>query len=333
MTIKSKGKGDYLNSEESRNENMHDFSKFIIFFLLAICVLLQTQAFSITEYFGNPVYQYPFNNYNPNKNWCPSATCNNSPLCQPCNRRFLIIIATGRSGSTTLTNMLNLLPNVRMAGENNAHLAFGLLAAENLQTTDAFNLESLEEVHGPWRHHPIPKQSYACPIQHLYEAINPPPEQKLARGDAYDDSDNIIGFKTVRLHGIEFPDDWQYVADYLIENFPCARFVVNIRSDVEEQVESWKKSFGTDLDGDELRYYNRKLVQTAAYMGQDRARLIDMLEWSKKDNSGVVVLNDLIEWLGFVDCSYETLLHSNKDGYGADRNNVSMGSRCRYQGN
>jgi hypothetical protein len=229
--------------------------------------------------------------------------------------------------------MLSLLPGVRMAGENNAHLAFGLLAAENLQTTDAFKLESQEEVHGPWRHHPIPKQSYACPIQHLYEAINPPAEEKLMRSEKYDDSNTILGFKTVRLHGIEFPEDWEYVADYLMENFPCARFVVNIRSDIEQQGESWKKSFGTDLDGDELRYYNRRLAKTAAYMGQDRARLLDMLEWSKRDNSGVVVLNDLIEWLGFEGCKYGTLLHSNKDGYGVDRNDVSLGENCRYQGN
>lgn len=228
--------------------------------------------------------------------------------------------------------MLNLLPGVRMAGENNAHLAFGLLAVEHLEATEAFNLESQEEVNGPWRYHPIPKQSYACTVQHLYEGINPPSEQNLAKGNKYDDSDAILGFKTVRLHGKEFPDDWQYVADYLIQNFPCARFIINVRSDVERQVESWNKNFASELDAEEVRYCNRKLSQTAAYMGQDRARLLDMLEWSKRDNSGVVVLNDLIEWLGFVDCKYKSLLHSNKDGYGVDRNDFSLGTNCRYQG-
>jgi hypothetical protein len=33
-------------------------------------------------------------------------------LCQPCKQRFLFIIATGRSGSTTLLSMLNQLPGV-----------------------------------------------------------------------------------------------------------------------------------------------------------------------------------------------------------------------------
>ena len=55
----------------------------------------------------------PFNSTNPHeKSWCPSAICNNSPLCQPCKKRFLFILAIGRSGSTTLLSMLNHLPNV-----------------------------------------------------------------------------------------------------------------------------------------------------------------------------------------------------------------------------
>jgi len=54
-----------------------------------------------------------FNHTNPHqKSWCPRATCNNSPLCQPCKKRFLFIIATGRSGSTSLLSMLNFLPGV-----------------------------------------------------------------------------------------------------------------------------------------------------------------------------------------------------------------------------
>ena len=55
----------------------------------------------------------PFNQTNPHQDsYCPKAVCNNSPLCQPCKKRFLFIVATGRSGSTTLLHMLNYLPNV-----------------------------------------------------------------------------------------------------------------------------------------------------------------------------------------------------------------------------
>lgn len=54
--------------------------------------------------------------------WCPSATCHNTDLCHPCDRRFLILLATGRSGSTSMMYMLDSLPGVRMSGENNAIL-------------------------------------------------------------------------------------------------------------------------------------------------------------------------------------------------------------------
>jgi hypothetical protein len=109
--------------------------------------------------------------------------------------------------------------------------------------------------------------------------------------------------------------------------------VINIRGDVEKQVKSWEAAFETELDGDEVRHYNRLLVDVASHMGQDRARLVDMSEWIKKGSSGMRVLNELIEWLGFIDCRYESLLHSNRDGYGVDRQEVTLGKNCRYQGN
>jgi len=35
--------------------------------------------------------------------WCPEAICFDSVLCEPCRRRFLIVLTTGRAASTTLT--------------------------------------------------------------------------------------------------------------------------------------------------------------------------------------------------------------------------------------
>ena len=276
----------------------------------------------------------PYNNYNPNEYWCPRATCHNSPMCSPCKRKFLIIIATGRSGSTTLLSMINQLPGVRIAGENNGHLIYGLNETKNLQKTPEFKLDSVNEVTGAWKHFPIPKQSLACPIQHMFEAINPPKESffLVENRTLEDDVDTIIGFKTVRFHADDFlleQDDLTEAVDYMMETFPCARFVINIRGDVESQIKSWKAAFGSDVDGDEIRLYNERLGNAAAMMGQDRARLIDMSEWSRKDNSGLMVLNELIEWLGFVNCTFSSLLHSNKDGYGNDSSQVSLGDHCR----
>ena len=98
-------------------------------------------------------------------------------------------------------NLLDLLPNIRMAGENRGQLNNDFFSYINLKKSIEFGLEKVEGVEdGAWKHFPIPEQSLACPIQNMYEAINPPKElDENYRGD-YDDSDTIIGFKTVRLH-------------------------------------------------------------------------------------------------------------------------------------
>ena len=76
----------------------------------------------------------PFNTTNPHsKSWCPKAVCQNSPMCAPCNRRHLLLLATARSGSTTLLSMLNQLPLVRMSGENNNELYVASRLISNLK--------------------------------------------------------------------------------------------------------------------------------------------------------------------------------------------------------
>lgn len=308
----------------------------ILFSLCLIFIFVQTQTFQLSRYlFLQSSDSSPYNLDNPHPQWCPYATCHNSPICKPCQRRFLIVIATGRSGSTTVINMLDLLPNVRMAGENNGHLMWGFYAVNNLKTTDEFRLDSRDDIEGAWKHHPIPEQALACPTQHMFEVMNPPPEQEMMRKGWKDNPEDIIGFKTVRFHGEDFvsEDGELYEAtDFLIENFPCARFIINIRGDVEKQVKSWQTNFGMELDGEEVRNYNRMLVNVASRMGPERARLLDMSEWSQKNNVGIDVFNDLIEWLGFVDCKYTSLIHSNKDGYRTDREVMPLGKNCRYGG-
>lgn len=231
-------------------------------------------------------------------------------------------------------NLLDLLPSVRMAGENKGQLLNDFTSYRNLRDSIELQLSATEEVEGAWKHFPIPAQSLSCPIQGVYEAINPPPELSVNYRGTYDDSETILGFKTVRLHEALMAENRVELNDYglwdefFTDNFPCARFVFNIRGDIEKQVQSWLLAFGTKLDGDMIRKYNMKLSQLAAVLGPDRARVIDMSEWSKKDGSGLVVLNDLIEWLGYRNCKFTSLIHSNKDGYGKDTTKLSLGKHC-----
>jgi len=353
-TIELTPSGDELNqsllSINSFDSNNNE--KINIVTLIIICTLfILLQSFGFRNIAIQSFGRYsPYNNYNPNSNWCPYATCTNTPKCQPCQRRFLILIATGRSGSTTLMNLLDSLPHVRMAGENKGQLINDFNTYFNFHDTIEFDIHNENGVDGAWKHYAMSNQALSCPIQSMYEAINPPPELMSNYRGNYDDSEMILGFKTVRLHQA-LPNIYNTTStttdsdlnkkneeeeevflkweEFLKNSFPCAKFVFNIRGDIEKQVESWLSAFGTHLDGDIIRNYNQNLSHLAARLGPDRARVIDMSEWSKQGGYGLNILNDLVSWLGFSDCKFTSLIHSNKDGYGKDKRKVSLGKHCR----
>jgi len=323
-----------LSPSFEQKEIFEDYKFQILFCVCIMFCIFQSRAFRFTSMTSSG-YSSPYYTMNQNPTYCPIAKCYNSPRCQPCQRRFLIIIATGRSGSTTLMNLLDALPNVRMAGENKGALINDFTSYFDLYESKEFDLQTKEHngVDGAWKHFPIPDQSLACPIQKRYEAINPPPEMNLNFRGSYDDSETVIGFKTVRLHDtLVSENDVTQWTHFLIENFPCAKFVVNIRGDVESQKASWLQAFGTELDGESIRKYTRRLTKLAASLGQDRARILDMSDWSKEDGSGLGVLNDLVEWLGFRGCKFSSLIHSNKDGYEQDvETSISLGKDCHLK--
>jgi hypothetical protein len=81
-------------------------------------VCLQIKNGVTEQSHGDPARSKLENDFG-NTGWCRNSVCNNSQLCKPCQRRFLIIFTVGRSASTTLTWMMDSLPGIRMSGENN----------------------------------------------------------------------------------------------------------------------------------------------------------------------------------------------------------------------
>jgi len=236
--------------------------------------------------------------------WCPEAICFDSVLCEPCRRRFLIVLTTGRAASTTLTWMLNTLPRVRMSGENNN--ALGRLF-DLLQNTLRFPLVAKQHGGmGAWGHNPIPTGAEACVSQVLVETLNPPPMDVN-----YDDSQTIVGFKTIRLHSELNARQLVDVAEYLKTSFPCARFVINHRSDVEEQAKSQQGAFNihtrvTDI-ADALEKENQILLRLAELLPRSQVGILDASKWL----TNLSILNDLVEWLGFENCQFHELLEFN----------------------
>ena len=291
-----------------------------------------------------------------NSPWCPLAVANANPPskydrvgCQPCDRRFLILITTGRSASTTLTWMLDTLPGVRMSGENNnlmGHLYD--LYEGTLKTLIKKNPERVSV--DAWFRNSLTKSSLACAFQNIVETITPPlPIDPMLSPSSMEEKrkeerEMIIGFKTIRVfnEGRRSVEEASKLVNYIVEMFPCTRFVVNVRSDVESQVLSKQKGWnkkGTDELGnsDEARKLKREnvILERIAreILGPDRAIFLDSSEWTKN----VTVLNKAVEWLGFSrECFFTELMQFNTGGdrgYGSTKKTLTPhGPGCRYLG-
>lgn len=282
-----------------------------------------------------------FNSTNPNSNWCPYAICHNSPTCGPCNRRYLLLLATARSGSTTLLKMFNFLPNVRISGENSNEIYLASKLVSNFKGENSVPLldQNFDRTEGAYFHNAIPPQSMSCPIQSIINTLNPAPQhiQQMVNVtgnpslEEYD-TDRILGVKTIRFQ----KGDWsvQEASNFLREYFPCSRVVANIRSDVESQLKSMSNTFKNDHKGaddtDKILKMNDFLIRVAEELGSDMAKLIDMNDWTQN----VDVLNEVVQWLGYRECKYAGIVHENAAGYDRDHETEhDMGKNCHYVGN
>ena len=288
-----------------------------------------------------------FNDTNPHTkegkiSFCPYATCHNSPICGPCNQRFIFIAATGRSASTTLLKTMNALPKVRLAGENHGELNVVSSVESNLNRTQLNILKDKGRKSGPWKHNNIPEQALACPIQHIFKTINPPNMQKLLHVNqsmahdkkGYHDTPNslydpsmILGHKTIRM----FPSKKlspKEMSEFLKRNFPCSKVIINIRRNITNQFKSrehlgWSKE---NLDAEALQNVSQLHEEFAQWLGPDMGKLLYMEDWTKN----VTILNQVVEWLGFQDCVFDKFFHENNHGYGRDKKtHPHLGPNCR----
>ena len=173
--------------------------------------------------------------------WCPDEVCKDTEDCRPCDQRFLFIIAQGRSGSTTLKNMVNMLPGVRLNGE----MGDVISKMQDLYSY-IYTHKNLEGGNGnmkdPWGHNPY-NNELSCAAQKVIQALNPPPNV----GDASKAS-HIFGFKEIHVADLKG-------LKYLYTHFPCSRFVFNIRSEDE----ALQKSQELYLRGEDLHRNSRAI--------------------------------------------------------------------------
>jgi hypothetical protein len=221
--------------------------------------------------------------------YCP--WCNDPILCA---RKFLFVVATGRSGSTTVMGMLNGIPGVFLSGENDGEVTrlrelHELRAARRRAMAAASN--------GTRDHHDATtasqQQEDLMAIQRWIWEANLPPA-------FIDPSPAIVGFKEIRWT----PADIAFIQQVC----PCSRFVINARRDARKQAESsFYQASATPLQ--DVERANQRLVATKrAIMPPERLFTLDLEDFS------VANFNRLAsDWLG-ISCRFRALIHSNADG-------------------
>jgi len=253
---------------------------------------------------------------NPFPKWCADADCKDGFFCRTCDRRFLIIIAQGRSGSTTIKNMINLLPGVRLRGELGKDDAFSAML--NYFNRIGKQGVPMKQSHG---HFNYIERSISCSAQHMMEVLNPPYSRNR------DDSSTIIGFKEIR-----FLTESQI--KFFLFHFPCFRFIFSVRKNEKATVQSQnnrlasKKINPTTID----IVSKQKALYAKFYemLGPQKAYWMQLEDWSTA--GGSQYFSDLSKWLGFQDCHYSGLLHDHKNGtMNLDfRRKIKVNEACRY---
>ena len=143
--------------------------------------------------------------------------------CDLCEDAWLVVVANGgRSGSTTIVDMLNQLPGIYIAGER-ADPASHQDIVDVMSKYFAVATSHRESRSGPFQTYaPIDSEQVICNVQRdIKTSLGPiPPITRL------------LGFKTIKAAAKSNTLEW------LRSVFPCARFVYNYRRDVHGQFAS-----------------------------------------------------------------------------------------------
>ena len=198
--------------------------------------------------------------------------------CDLCARDFIIVLATGRSGSTSLLETLNSLPGVQLRGVqtrpdprlSRSHLTSSpmlkptcavrigenhasIWAAYDLYKRAASSFPEGETA--PFEHGNVSNQELLCALQDFFVAFDPPTERKhseptLVHGFKELVIPSAMGTPAVNLDAENHLTDGHEASpehlpahehgwiDFLQELFPCAKIILNMRRDTAAQAKT-----------------------------------------------------------------------------------------------
>lgn len=142
------------------------------------------------------------------------------------NKRWIMILGTGRSGSTSALRMINQLPGVVVTGEHHGQLLELRKFHEKLDKT--------AKMHGPAWTPQLERRRFACWV-HLWYA-------------------NVTGFKEIRYNSAD-------MLEFIARVFPTARFVLTYRMKKDAQLRSRKAAPGFKPNAAALEAETQALLQ------------------------------------------------------------------------
>mmetsp|Transcript_5397 Transcript_5397/g.11902 ORF Transcript_5397/g.11902 Transcript_5397/m.11902 type:complete len:244 (-) Transcript_5397:51-782(-) len=214
--------------------------------------------------------------------------------------QWIFILGTGRSGSTTVLDMVNSIPGVDLNGENDGMMT----DLRHIYT----KLDTLQSNRGDaWQHHDVDFHELLCDVQ------------EVVRTSLGFDQSQVwaAGFKEIRHHDIEG-------LNFFRKAFPCARFIVNYRQNITEQLESQTALGWENADFGTMSEHTQHLKEWAE-RNNDVTHLLPLEEFN------VESFNQLLPFLGVSNCTFTEVVHANEaQGYGQDRPTASMDGTCVF---
>lgn len=176
------------------------------------------------DYSRNITTEYlPFTT-EPFPNWCPPKRCKTEPSL--CFQQFLFVVSTGgRTGSTTLMNAMNAIPNVWISGETKGMIS---LLRQAYTKSVPFGRRQDQWVDGKTAvnaHYRtlIDRERVLLAVQDFVKRTNLPPSNR--RGIPA-----VLGYKGI----VWEPEDLKFAELAM----PCSKFIINYRRDTEKQSKS-----------------------------------------------------------------------------------------------
>lgn len=239
--------------------------------------------------------------------------------CDLCARDFVFILATGRSGSTSVLEAVNSLPGVNLRGENDATL----LGAMDLYNR-SLRRGTMHSAFAAKEHGKLDTNTMLCSLQDFFVAFDPPRSSESVSAEAV----QVHGFKELISGLDDNPEgdeqkwrnanrnrEWPFFFETL---FPCGRIVLNYRDNTTAQADStFFKRHGTtsamlDETNEFMRAWHADLTAAAAASAAastpHRRPTSYLLPLEQLTAEGAT---DLARFLGFQHCKFLALPHAN----------------------